>query len=64
LWLASDDRALSAELSIVRYRGGPWAGVRDGFHGTVKLAGLPPGTYRVGYGGDRVRWMDDKIEIR
>jgi hypothetical protein len=64
LWIASDDRAFFAPLSIVRYRGGTWTGVRDAFHGTVRLDGLPHGSYRVGYGGDSVRWTGEKIEIR
>lgn len=61
LWLANDRRALSASLATLPYRS--WRDARTAFHGTVSLAGLPPGSYEWGVADTDVRWSAGRIEV-
>jgi hypothetical protein len=64
LWLEDDRQAFRAGLVTVRYRGGPRAGQRTAFHGTVSLAGVPAGSYRIGYAGTAIVWTAKRVEVR
>ena len=66
LWLSNDADAFKAGLATVRYRGGPGAGRRTAFRGTVGLEGVPPGSYRIGYAGNGggIIWTDKQIAVR
>lgn len=67
LWLEGNAGAYRTNLATLRYYGGPGVGARTAFRGTVSLAGLPSGTYRVGYADDSgtgVDWTAGRLAVR
>src|SRR5688572_6128930 len=66
LWLEGDAGAFRTSLPVLGYLGGPGVGRRTAFRGTVSLAGLPPGRYRVGYadGNGAAAWTVHRIDVR
>jgi hypothetical protein len=64
LWLDDGARAFRAALASLRFHAGLLE-AGTGFHGTARLAGLPPGRYRIGVAaGGGVQWTEERIEIR
>ena len=66
LWLEGGAGAFRTALTVLGYHGGPGIGLRTAFRGTVSLAGLPSGRYRVGYaeGNGAVGWTVGRVDVR
>jgi hypothetical protein len=67
LWLDDDRAAFRAELATVRCMGPEWNAHRTMLRGTVDVAAIPPGRYRVGYdAGARsgVTWTGQQVDLR
>jgi hypothetical protein len=67
LWLDDGRAAFRAELGTVRCMGPDWDARRTVFRGTVDVAILPPGSYRVGYdggAGSGVVWTGQEVHLR
>lgn len=66
LWLEDAPHAFRVPLASVSYRGAGFA-PHAGFHGTIRLEGLPAGSYRIGLSARRdpaVTWTTMRVQVR
>jgi hypothetical protein len=67
LWLDDSRAAFRAELATVRCIGPEWKARRTVFRGTVDMASLPTGRYRLGYDageGSGGVWTGQQVDVR